>query len=203
MTDKIHSNPRQHLELLQQQRTKLSHLIQALSSTPFTRPADLVDSEGFPLPNADLELLRESRQRQKQLNEAQTDYKRVMGEIEELLPFAFERNDSDMAEEEEEHRVCQPFALVTSVGKDTPAHKAGICVGDKIYRFGKLFKVSFARDNELITAIKEQQMVSNRVLLSVIRGDKTFSTSLECSGGASLGMHLKTIAATTTTTVIQ
>lgn len=204
MTDKIHPNPRQHLELLQQQRTKLSHLIQTLSSTPLTRPADLVDSEGFPLPSADLELLRESRQRQRQRNEAQTDYKRIMREIEELLPLAFERNDNDRVEEEEEGQgIHQPFALVTSVGKDTLAHQAGIRAGDKIYRFGKLFKVSFASDTELIAAIKEQQVVSRRVLLSVIRGgdDMAFSTSLECSSGAPLGMHLKAIL--TTTTVIQ
>lgn len=93
--DKVPSNPRQHLEILQEQRTKLSHLIQALSSIPPTRPGDFIDAEGFPLPSADLELLKESRQRQRQLNEAQNDYKRVMGEIEQLLPLAFAKEDEE------------------------------------------------------------------------------------------------------------
>jgi hypothetical protein len=191
------SSPRQHLEMLQQQRMKLSHLIQTLSSTPSTKPADLVDSEGFPLPDVDLELLKESRQKQRQLNEAQNDYKRVMKEIEEFLPLAFEKDGNDRVEEEVQ-RVHQPFALVTGVVKDTLAHKAGICAGDKIYRFGRLLNVSFVSDNELVAAIKEQQVMSSRVLLSVVRGEKTFSTSLECGIGGPLGMHLKT-----TTTMIQ
>ena len=200
MTDKIPSNPRQHLEMLQQQRTQLSNLIQTLSSIPSIKHADLIDSEGFPLPDADLEVLKESRLKQKQLNEAQTDYKRIMKEIEECLPLAFEKGDNDDDRVGgEEQRVHQPFALVTSVGKDTPAYKAGICTGDKIYRFGKLLNVSFVSDNELITAIKEQQMLFDRVLLSVVRGDKTFSTSLVCGNGVPLGMHLKI----TTTTMIQ
>jgi Nas2 N_terminal domain len=82
--------------LLQERRTALSHLIQSLSSMPPIKPEGQIDSEGFPLPTADLELLREGRMRQRQLNEAQNDYKRVMREIEELLPLAFERDNNKM-----------------------------------------------------------------------------------------------------------
>ena len=113
----------------------------------------------------------------------------LMKEMEEYLPLVFEKNDMDGGAEEQQ--VHQPFALVTSVGTGTPAHRAGICAGDKVYRFGKLRDVSFVSDNELFAAVKEQQTVSDRVLLSVIRGDKTFSASLECRSGP-LGMHLKT-----------
>eukprot|EP00633_Aureoumbra_lagunensis_P008784 CAMPEP_0197315162 /NCGR_PEP_ID=MMETSP0891-20130614/37029_1 /TAXON_ID=44058 ORGANISM="Aureoumbra lagunensis, Strain CCMP1510" /NCGR_SAMPLE_ID=MMETSP0891 /ASSEMBLY_ACC=CAM_ASM_000534 /LENGTH=199 /DNA_ID=CAMNT_0042803981 /DNA_START=14 /DNA_END=610 /DNA_ORIENTATION=+ len=101
----------------------------------------LVDNEGFPRADVDLYRVRHLRNR---LAHIQTDHKKIMQRIEQLLPILLSTTDS-YEQNEEYHQGNtavtseeRPFASITAVKSGSPADQAGLIVGDLLVRYGDI-----------------------------------------------------------------
>jgi len=126
---------------------------------PVGLKGNLVDSQGFPRGDVDVHAIRIQRNRYAML---QTDHKKAMSRIEELLKEIMslpkgeadnatgsvpQKADEDKGEEgeqsiQEENRNLLAFLWVERVEAGSPAEAAGLRVGDRILQFGNVRHVS-------------------------------------------------------------
>lgn len=190
MEDRTEDEIRRRLALLQTRRTELATLITHLSPLDTATPLGMVDAEGFPLPSADMQLLKEARMQRRRLAEAQTDYAQVMHEIEELLPRAFSPTEAVHADAAGFGVESRPFAAVTGVLEGSAAWTAGIRTGDQLVAFGTLSNVAFASDGDLIRALKFESLNQASMAVRLQRQGTLLDTRIFVRDGLGFGMHL-------------
>lgn len=197
MTSRAENEIRLTLASLQTRRTEIAALITSLSSPPLdtVTSSDMLDSEGFPLPSADMQLLKEARVRKRRLAEAQNDYTQVMGEIEKLLPMAFSPNEVCTGALKRKGATdfgieSRPFATVTNVLEGSAAWAAGIRTNDQLLAFGRLSNIAFSSDSELIRALKFESLNQASITVRLLRQDTSLDTRIFIRSGLGLGMHL-------------
>ncbi|RQM15883.1 hypothetical protein DD237_005538 [Peronospora effusa] len=147
----------------------------------------LVDAEGFP--RADIDVYR-IRQLRHSMARKQTDHHLIMKKIEELLPQVFQARSGKLEfktsktpqvakataaavqslrteEITAQERELQPFAVVTSVERESPAEMAGLQVQDQVLRFGS----ADASNHRELAAVKDivQRNIGNGIRVLVRR----------------------------------
>ncbi|XP_055995369.1 26S proteasome non-ATPase regulatory subunit 9-like [Ostrea edulis] len=163
----------------------------------------LVDLEGYPRADIDVYTVRHARHT---LICLQNDHKALMKEIEEELykihAEARQKKGAGSSEEtttpEEETRArLSPFLILDKVDEDSPAHTCGVCVNDKVLKFGSVSSHNFQNLQNIATVVQHSK--DKPLSLRILRGDKEFNLSLTprtWSGRGLLGCSLLPIKKT-------
>jgi 26S proteasome regulatory subunit N4 len=172
---------------------------------------NLIDDEGFPRADMDIQLIRIQRNKRAML---QTDHKAKMKEIEALLLQIHEVygklaklspvtavsapcNSGETVESVEvdvaPESISQPFAVVHEVTPLSPGEKAGLEVGDKILQVGTVTRgIGGITELHRVGAYL-QENENKTVVLIALRGTKQLKMRLvpsKWSGNGLLGCHL-------------
>lgn len=159
--------------------------------------APLVDVEGFPRADVDLFQIRTARH---SISFLQNDHKAIMVEIEEALHklHAWEKakHDQDQAEAqtermEQEPSLPPPFARVDAVTQGSPAHQAGVHIGDEIIEFGSVNTSNFQNLQNIAAVVQHSEGKS--VSIAVIRNGQRVHLGLtpqRWSGRGLLGCNI-------------
>nr|XP_016931506.1 26S proteasome non-ATPase regulatory subunit 9-like [Drosophila suzukii] len=161
---------------LEAQISRNGQILAANDNVGMTGP--LVDSEGFPRNDIDIYQVRQARQT---IICLQNDHKELMNQIQTLLnqyhseiattdPELVNRAsaldlDSDRSPGGANLADLAParaIVVVNLVSADSPAEKAGLCVGDAILRFGSInsnnFKGDLAQIGEVVRNMQNQNV---------------------------------------------
>ncbi|XP_017001300.1 26S proteasome non-ATPase regulatory subunit 9 [Drosophila takahashii] len=161
---------------LEAQISKNGQILAANDNVGMSGP--LVDSEGFPRNDIDIYQVRQARQT---IICLQNDHKELMNQIQTLLnqyhseiattdPELVNRAsaldlDSDRSPGGANIADLAParaIVVVNLVSPDSPAEKAGLCVGDAILRFGSInsnnFKGDLAQIGEVVRNMQNQNV---------------------------------------------
>lgn len=137
----------------------------------------LVDSEGYPRADIDLYKVRTARQ---QIICLSNDYKTVLSQLEDEIAavHAKSREVASSNGGATATATRPPFARITQVDAGSPAHEAGLCVGDEIAQFGPLTHTSVSKNlAEIATHVKSH--VNKIILLNVIRAENQQNVSVK------------------------
>ena len=203
---------REHLLDLDRQRTSLEHELSSILSylngpnMPGLK-GPLVDSQGFPRPDLDLYRIREMRQRFNMLN---NDHLAIMKEIErEMTEYYGESREERGREGREEVEVqavaarpavrLEPFAWISEVTPDSPAHHSGLLVNDKVTKITSRSEGDFTALTALPTLV--QQHIGLPLVFAILRTNEINQeiemevtiTPQSWSGPGLLGCRLKPI----------
>ncbi|KAJ1720841.1 putative 26S proteasome regulatory subunit [Coemansia erecta] len=128
----------EHLQALLRQKTdleaELRALDHALASQGATRTTPLVDSEGFPRADLDINAVVDIR---RALNYRQNDLRALMPKIESALQQVHQMEQPIDKNEEQRRRRRRGFARVGSVAEGGPAESAGVRAGDVVVGVGQ------------------------------------------------------------------
>ena len=163
--------------LLMRQRAELETSIRAnlaqLEEMGVGLEVQLVDAEGYPLPEVDLYTARHLRaETRRMLN----DHKDLTGRIEKLLPAVFNISTEGAA-----------FARVSAVTGGTPAHRAGLVAGDLLVRCGRVNSTNFTGMQDLAAQVAAAKAGDSGLAVSLLRVDTRINLTIDLSGGQSLG----------------
>ncbi|KAK7933086.1 hypothetical protein WMY93_003982 [Mugilogobius chulae] len=130
----------------------------------------LVDEEGFPRADVNLYQIRTARH---QIACLQNDHKAIMSEIEEALHklHAQEKEKKgsgvphDDPMEEEEPGLPTAFARVEAVTAGSPAHTAGLRVGDEVIEFGSVNSNNFQNLQNIASVVQHSEGKALRVVV--------------------------------------
>nr|XP_055050517.1 26S proteasome non-ATPase regulatory subunit 9 [Misgurnus anguillicaudatus] len=157
----------------------------------------LVDVEGFPRADVDLNVVLTSRHN---ISCLQNDHKAVMMEIEKALHALHakvrvrpEKDNVKTQTESTEPVVSMPspFALVDTVTRGSPAFQAGLQVGDEVLEFGSINTQNFRNLHDIASVVQHSEGKSLRV--GVIRNGQEIHLDLtpqQWSGRGLLGCNL-------------
>ncbi|XP_073717501.1 26S proteasome non-ATPase regulatory subunit 9-like [Misgurnus anguillicaudatus] len=157
----------------------------------------LVDVEGFPRADVDLNVVLTSRHN---ISCLQNDHKAVMMEIEKALHALHAkvrvRPEKDNAKTQTESTepvvsMPSPFALVDTVTRGSPAFQAGLQVGDEVLEFGSINTQNFRNLHDIASVVQHSEGKSLRV--GVIRNGQEIHLDLtpqQWSGRGLLGCNL-------------
>ncbi|XP_055050517.2 26S proteasome non-ATPase regulatory subunit 9 [Misgurnus anguillicaudatus] len=157
----------------------------------------LVDVEGFPRADVDLNVVLTSRHN---ISCLQNDHKAVMMEIEKALHALHAkvrvRPEKDNAKTQMESTepvvsMPSPFALVDTVTRGSPAFQAGLQVGDEVLEFGSINTQNFRNLHDIASVVQHSEGKSLRV--GVIRNGQEIHLDLtpqQWSGRGLLGCNL-------------
>uniref|UniRef100_A0A8C6TXD6 26S proteasome non-ATPase regulatory subunit 9 n=1 Tax=Neogobius melanostomus TaxID=47308 RepID=A0A8C6TXD6_9GOBI len=129
----------------------------------------LVDAEGFPRADLNLYQIRTARN---QIACLQNDHKAIMAEIEEALHKLHaqekERRGEAVAHDdpmEAELSLPSPFARVDAVTAGSPAHTAGLRVGDEVIEFGSVNSYNFQNLQNVASVVQHSEGKALRVVV--------------------------------------
>ncbi|XP_030634270.1 26S proteasome non-ATPase regulatory subunit 9 isoform X1 [Chanos chanos] len=123
----------------------------------------LVDVEGYPRADVDLYQIRTARH---SISCLQNDHKAIMLEIEEALHKLHAREKAKRQQDQEEVQpeatvrdlpLPSPFARVDSVAQGSPAHQAGLLVGDEIIEFGSVNSGNFQNLQNIASVVQHSE----------------------------------------------
>ncbi|KAJ0019192.1 hypothetical protein NQD34_006761 [Periophthalmus magnuspinnatus] len=129
----------------------------------------LVDAEGYPRADVNLYQIRTARH---QIACLQNDHKALMAEIEEALHKLHaqekEKRGSGTAHDnpmEEEASLPATFARVDAVTAGSPAHTAGLRVGDEVIEFGSVNSNNFQNLQNIASVVQHSEGKALRVVV--------------------------------------
>ncbi|KAL9651508.1 hypothetical protein ABK040_001454 [Willaertia magna] len=200
---------KQLIKIRDDMENEIKHLILSLDKTGVGLKGNLVDDEGFPRNDLDLNDIRSKRHRIACL---QNDHIKLMNDIQELMYELHEQSkeqtehneDVTMMEkqvetikEEEEETPLDPFLKVNSIASTSPAERAGLLPNDLILQFGYLLKQDIDRNGLKILPSYVQSNVNKPLKVIVLRKEKEEFVKKELtfvpaywSGQGLLGCHL-------------
>ncbi|KAJ0067743.1 hypothetical protein NL108_010059, partial [Boleophthalmus pectinirostris] len=121
----------------------------------------LVDAEGYPRADVNLYQIRTARH---QIACLQNDHKALMAEIEEALHKLHaqekEKRGSGPAHDdpmEQEPSLPGAFARVDTVTAGSPAHTAGLRVGDELVEFGSVNSNNFQNLQNIASVVQHSE----------------------------------------------
>ncbi|XP_062591886.1 26S proteasome non-ATPase regulatory subunit 9-like [Saccostrea cucullata] len=142
----------------------------------------LIDTEGYPRADIDVYTVRHTRHKVICL---QNDHKAVMNEIEEGLykihaeaRLQKEQNPTEekSATVEEAHTRLSPFLTVDKVDEGSPAYTCGLCVNDKVLKFGSVMSHNYQNLQNIATVVQHSK--DKPLSLRILRGEKEYNLSL-------------------------
>lgn len=156
----------------------------------------LVDAEGYPRDDLNLYQIRTARH---QIACLQNDHKAIMVEIEEALHKLHAQEKAKRGEEagahdepmEEELSLPSAFARVDTVTPGSPAHTAGLQVGDEVIEFGSVNSNNFQNLQNIASVVQHSEGKALRVV--VIRNGQRSPMTLtpqRWSGRGLLGCNI-------------
>nr|XP_022319909.1 26S proteasome non-ATPase regulatory subunit 9-like [Crassostrea virginica] len=142
----------------------------------------VIDSEGYPRADIDVYTVRHARHKVICL---QNDYKDIMKEIEEGLyqihAEARQKKEETAMEEatpptDDQQSRLSPFLVIEKVDEGSPAHTCGICMNDKILKFGSVTSHNFHNLQNIAAVVQHSK--DKPLSLRILRNDKEFNVSL-------------------------
>jgi 26S proteasome non-ATPase regulatory subunit 9 len=187
---------------------EIQDLINTLDRSPVGRSGSLVDKEGFPRADIDINAIRTQRNR---LACLQNDHIALMKKIErdmseyhqslkELEQSTMEKgNNVQKVEETKPSADVDPFAIVNSVAPDSPASACGLKKGDKILQFGYITRRQVDQNGFNILSSAVEANLGKKMPIKVLREDSPSVIDLvltpkSWSGRGYLGCHLLPMA---------
>ncbi|CAL1616614.1 unnamed protein product [Knipowitschia caucasica] len=135
----------------------------------------LIDEEGFPRDDVNLYQIRTARN---QIACLQNDHKAIMAQIEDALHQLHSqekdtRGSGASRDEpmEEEEASAAAFARVDAVTAGSPAHTAGLRVGDEVIEFGSVNSHNFQNLQNIASVVQHSEGRALRVVV-VRSGDR-------------------------------
>ena len=121
----------------------------------------LVDAEGFP--SEDTEKVITVREKRNRLAVLRTDLKSTSKLIEDGLLEMHNNSDGRAPHEPKEKIVVvmspvPPFATISDIRENSPAHEAGLCNGDQLLRLNGESKLSKAEFAKIINACTDRSI---------------------------------------------
>jgi 26S proteasome non-ATPase regulatory subunit 9 len=183
---------------------EIKQLLNELDSSSAGRTGNLVDKDGFPRNDIDINAIRVMRNRVAIL---QNDHIALMKQIEKDLVTLHEQsktsgtgnnnNESSAKQQEQVKPVIslQPFAFVNAVAPDSPASECGLQKGDQVLQFGSVTKSQVEKSSLSVLAQIVEANVNKNVLVRVRREGIQDHLDLTLvpkpwSGRGYLGCHL-------------
>merc|ERR1712045_300410 len=133
----------------------------------------LIDNEGYPRNDIDIVKVRTARQKIICLS---NDHKAIMKKISDALECIHQQNsngNSNTNEEamgEEAEEIPKTFAKIDLVSEGSPAHDAGMKVGDLILEFGTQNSTNFKSLNDIAQLVKNSE--NRNVRVKILRHGK-------------------------------
>nr|CDS17101.1 26S proteasome non ATPase regulatory subunit [Echinococcus granulosus] len=161
----------------------------------------LLDSEGFPRSDIDVVAVRTARNRIICLN---TDHNEVMKQLEAVSARLLSKTQAGVegmntdftatVPSSEPPSRSVPFLLVGQVTPGSPADLAGICVDDRVTRFGSILASNFT-GLQAIAAVVKSTKPKGAIPVTLLRrcGESTsthHSILYKPEGNKSLGLHI-------------
>ncbi|KAH9283746.1 26S proteasome non-ATPase regulatory subunit 9 [Echinococcus granulosus] len=161
----------------------------------------LLDSEGFPRSDIDVVAVRTARNRIICLN---TDHNEVMKQLEAVSARLLSKTQAGVegmntdftatVPSSEPPSRSVPFLLVDQVTPGSPADLAGICVDDRVTRFGSILASNFT-GLQAIAAVVKSTKPKGAIPVTLLRrcGESTsthHSILYKPEGNKSLGLHI-------------
>ncbi|KAG2392985.1 hypothetical protein C9374_009562 [Naegleria lovaniensis] len=174
--------------------------------------SSLLDEEGFPRADLDLNDIRSKRHRIACL---QNDHISLMNDIQNYLYELHEesratneqkssttttqnvdKSSTSMDTTNDEEEQLEPFLKVNTVSPNSPAEKAGLCPGDEITQFGYLVKKDIKNNGLKILPTVVQSNVNKQMKVHLLRQEGSTKVKKELtlvpaywSGQGLLGCH--------------
>lgn len=155
----------------------------------------LVDAEGYPRADVNVYQIRTARH---QIACLQNDHKAIMSEIEEALHKLHAQEKARRGEAvahddpmEDEPSLPSAFARVGVVMAGSPAHSAGLQVGDEVIEFGSVNSNNFQNIQNIASVVQHSEGKALRVV--VVRGGQRSPMALtpqRWSGRGLLGCNI-------------
>ena len=155
-------------------------------------------------PSSEVELIIETREKRHRYNCLQNDHVDVMRQLESLVLGSSATTTPPTTTTTTTPEALRAFVVVDAVQPTSPAAEAGLLVGDRVLRFGRVNAKSHATVDAALIGVRDlvQANVNRRVSLVVERGAATHVVALTpraWSGAGLLGCHLTPIAVETLT----
>jgi 26S proteasome non-ATPase regulatory subunit 9 len=168
---------------------EIKGLIKTLESTPVGVKGSLVDIDGFPRNDLDVNAIREMRH---VLACKQNDHITLMKQIERDMAALH----ADLKEKKEKERAqrgdvtpkkeiepkievqLEPFVHVNSVAPDSPADRAGMQQGDEIVQFGTITKDQVKQFGLQIISDLVSHNINSPVMIKGLRRGQTIALQL-------------------------
>merc|ERR1712179_379534 len=152
----------------------------------------LIDNEGYPRNDIDIVKVRTARQKIICLS---NDHKAIMKKISDALECIHQQNSNvntnEEATEEEAEEIPKSFAKIDLVSEGSPAHDAGLKVGDLILEFGTQNSTNFKSLNDIAQLVKNSE--NRNVRVKILRHEKISTLTLvpkKWSGQGLLGCKI-------------
>ena len=217
MTSSDHQQQQTHVvskeslkKLIQQKddmEKEIGQLIVSLDATPVGRSGALVDSEGFPRSDIDLNAIRTERNR---LICLQNDHTNLMLRIEkdmatwhQMTRDEQQQQQTDASAQRQQQQQQQfeqqyePFVIVNAVAPDSPASRCGLRKGDRICLFGSITKRQVDQNGLAVLGQAVDANLNKAMPVKVVRDDDMGQVHLDLtltpmrwSGAGNLGCHL-------------
>ncbi len=158
----------------------MEQIIQSLDQSGVGLHGSLVDREGFPRSDLDLNAIRTLRH---QYACFQTDYKELMQKIESSMAELFEQEkknessaspvattttvDSSSVYEASKHGI--PFLQVNDVAPNSPAAKSGLIKKDQIIQFGSITREQVQSNGLKVLSQYVEQHLNQSITVQVKR----------------------------------
>ncbi|TRY74937.1 hypothetical protein TCAL_04578 [Tigriopus californicus] len=154
---------------------------------------NLVDSEGFPRNDIDVHQVRIARNK---IIYLRNDLKDIMSEMERGLENIHEQTREGLGVAEPMETISldchlEPFAHIDLVSPESPAHLAGLQVGDRIAEFGSINADNFGNLKQVGDLVQNSK--DQNVRVKVIREGKSTAITLKprtWSGRGLLGCNI-------------
>jgi 26S proteasome non-ATPase regulatory subunit 9 len=129
-----------------------------------------VDSDGFPFDETEL-IIETKLQRQRHAM-LQNDHRDILARIQRAMPAAFgvvatSESAPTTATTTTTTTNVNPFARIDAVSSNSPADHAGLKVGDRVVRFGRV-NSSRATGQEALVAVRDLVVASENTRISVV-----------------------------------
>ncbi|KAL0491320.1 26S proteasome non-ATPase regulatory subunit 9 [Acrasis kona] len=180
---------------------EIKELIKMLQASPAGVKGSLVDADGFPRNDVDVNVIREMRH---SLICKQNDFTNIMKKIEEDMfvlhkQLKEEKEKNGGAKEEQKikpiipQEELLPFVFVNSVAPSSPAESAGLQPSDKITMFGSVDKKQVDSHGLQIISELVSHNIGQPLTIKLLRNGNPMVLKLTprtWSGRGYLGCHL-------------
>lgn len=169
---------KQYIQRREEMEKEMEQIIQTLDQSGVGLHGPLVDRQGFPRNDVDLNLIRTLRH---QYACFQTDYKELTQQIETSMNelFEAEKNTSTVVPSvsSTSHNVYDksihgaPFLQVNDVAVNSPAAKSGLLKNDQIIQFGSITREEIQSNGLKILSQYVEQRLNQIVAVKIKRED--------------------------------